>query len=69
MDKIVVVRVSLRLKHPVFGKFIVYSSTYKANDKNTQYNEGDTVEIAEGRPISRDKSWMVVCLVNTPRVI
>ncbi len=69
MDKTVVVRVERRVKHPIFGKIIVRSNKYKAHDENNQYNEGDTVEIAEGRPISRDKSWTVVRLLEAARVI
>ena len=55
MDKTVVVLVERRVKHPIFGKIIMLRS--KAHDESNQYNEGDTVEIAEGRPISRSKSW------------
>ncbi|KAA0891062.1 30S ribosomal protein S17 [Pusillimonas sp. ANT_WB101] len=69
MDKTVVVRVERRVKHPVFGKIIVRSNKYKAHDETNQYNEGDTVEIAEGRPISRDKTWTVVRLLEAVRVI
>jgi small subunit ribosomal protein S17 len=69
MDKTVVVSVERRVKHPVFGKIIVRSNKYKAHDETNQYNEGDTVEIAEGRPISRDKSWTVVRLLEAARVI
>ncbi|HWK62709.1 MAG TPA: 30S ribosomal protein S17 [Eoetvoesiella sp.] len=69
MDKTVVVRVERRVKHPVFGKIIIRSNKYKAHDETNQYNEGDTVEIAEGRPISRDKSWTVVRLLEAARVI
>jgi small subunit ribosomal protein S17 len=69
MDKTVVVRVERRVKHPVLGKTIVRSNKYKAHDENNQYNEGDTVEIAEGRPISRDKAWTVVRLLEAARVI
>ncbi len=69
MDKTVVVRVERRVKHPVLGKIIVRSNKYKAHDETNQYNEGDTVEIAEGRPISRDKSWTVVRLLEAARVI
>lgn len=69
MDKTVVVRVERRVKHPVLGKIIVRSNKYKAHDENNQYNEGDLVEIAEGRPISRDKSWTVVRLVEASRAI
>jgi small subunit ribosomal protein S17 len=63
------VRVERRVKHPVLGKTIVRSNKYKAHDENNQYNEGDTVEIAEGRPISRDKAWTVVRLLEAARVI
>ncbi|WP_397475827.1 30S ribosomal protein S17 [Pusillimonas sp.] len=69
MDKTVVVRVERRVKHPVYGKIILRSNKYKAHDETNQYNEGDTVEIAEGRPISRDKSWTVVRLLEAARII
>lgn len=69
MDKTIVVQVDRRVKHPVFGKFIMRSAKYKAHDEANQYNEGDIVEIAEGRPISRHKSWTAVRLVEAARVI
>lgn len=69
MDKTVVVQVENRVKHPIYGKIIIRTNKYKAHDENNQYNEGDTVEIAEGRPISRSKSWRVVRLIEAVRVI
>lgn len=69
MDKTVVVSVQTRVKHPVLGKFVNRTAKYKAHDESNQYNEGDTVEIAEGRPISKTKSWKVVRLVEAVRVI
>ena len=69
MDKTVVVSVERRVKHPVLGKIVIRSNKYKAHDEANQYNEGDTVEIAEGRPISRSKSWTVVRLLEAARVI
>ena len=69
MDKTVVVRVERRVKHPVYGKIVIRSNKYKAHDETNQFNEGDTVEIAEGRPISRDKSWTVGRLLEAARVI
>ncbi|NLC36222.1 MAG: 30S ribosomal protein S17 [Alcaligenaceae bacterium] len=69
MDKTVVVNVERRVKHPMLGKIVVRSAKYKAHDETNQYNEGDLVEIAEGRPISRDKSWTVVRLLEAARVI
>ena len=69
MDKSVVVSVVTRVKHPVLGKFVNRTAKYKAHDEANQYNEGDTVEIAEGRPISKSKSWTVVRLVEAVRII
>jgi len=69
MEKTVVVSVERRVKHPIFGKIIVRTNKYKAHDETNQYNEGDMVEIAEGRPISRDKSWTVVRLLEASRAI
>lgn len=69
MDKTVVVLVERRVKHPLYGKILIRTNKYKAHDEQNQYNEGDVVEIAEGRPISRDKSWSVVRLVTAARVI
>ena len=69
MEKTVVVQVERRVKHPVYGKIVMRSNKYKAHDETNQYNEGDTVEIAEGRPISRDKSWTVVRLIEAARTI
>ena len=69
IDKTVVVQVERRVKHPLYGKIMIRTNKYKAHDENNQYNEGDTVEIAEGRPISRSKSWNVVRLIEAVRVI
>jgi len=69
MDKTVVVLVERRTKHPLYGKIVMRSNKYKAHDEANQYNEGDIVEIAEGRPISRSKSWSVVRLLEAVRVI
>ena len=69
MDKTVVGQVERRVKHPLYGKIMIRTNKYKAHDENNQYNEGDTVEIAEGRPISRSKSWNVVRLIEAVRVI
>jgi small subunit ribosomal protein S17 len=69
MDKTIVVRVERRVKHPLYGKVVNRSKKYKAHDETNQYNEGDTVEIAESRPMSKDKSWVAVRLVEAARVI
>lgn len=60
MDKTVVVSVSRFIKHPLYGKFYKVSKKYKAHDENNKYKTGDTVEIVETRPISKDKKFKVV---------
>ncbi|MCC7058747.1 MAG: 30S ribosomal protein S17 [Burkholderiaceae bacterium] len=63
MQKTVTVLVERRVKHAIYGKYIVRSTRYHAHAE-TPYNEGDLVEIQEGRPLSRTKSWSVTRLVT-----
>lgn len=63
MQKTVTVLVERKVKHPIYGKYIVKSTKYHAHAE-TLLNEGDTVEIQEGRPISKTKSWRVTRLVQ-----
>jgi small subunit ribosomal protein S17 len=60
MDKTVVVSVSRFIKHPLYGKFYKVNKKYKAHDENNTYKTGDSVEIIETRPISKDKKFRVV---------
>ena len=60
MDKTVVVSVSRFVKHPKYGKFYKVSKKYKAHDENNKYNKEDKVFLAETRPISKDKKFIVV---------
>lgn len=60
MDKTVVVSVEVKYKHPLYKKTVRISSRYKAHDEGNSCGIGDKVEIAETRPISRDKRWRVV---------
>ena len=69
MNKTVTVLIERKVKHPLYGKFMVRSKKYHAHDETNQYNEGDMVEIAETRPISRTKAWRVTRLVEAARVI
>jgi small subunit ribosomal protein S17 len=64
MDKTVTVRVERRVKHPVYGKYVVRTTKYHAHDETNQVNEGDLVEIAETRPISKTKTWIVKRVVQ-----
>ncbi len=60
MDKTVVVRVSRLRKHPVYKKYVKLSKKYKAHDEENKYHVGDTVQIKESRPVSKDKNWTVI---------
>lgn len=64
MDKTVTVRVERKVKHPVYGKYVVRTTKYHAHDELNQVNEGDLVEIAETRPISKTKAWTVKRVVQ-----
>jgi small subunit ribosomal protein S17 len=60
MDKTVTVLVERRVKHPIYGKFIKRSTKLHAHDENNECNIGDVVTIAESRPLSKTKTWMLV---------
>jgi small subunit ribosomal protein S17 len=64
MNKTVTIRVERRVKHPVYGKYVMRSTKYHAHDETNQVNEGDLVEIAETRPISKTKTWTVKRIVR-----
>lgn len=64
MDKTVTVLVERRVRHPVYGKYVVRSTKLHAHDDTNQINEGDLVEIAETRPVSRTKTWAVTRVVE-----
>ncbi len=59
MDKTVTVKVSLRIKHPVYGKYISQSQKFMAHDEENACRIGDTISIVEARPMSRNKRWRV----------
>ncbi len=63
MDKTITVLVERRVKHPVYGKYISRSSKLHAHDEQNQCNIGDTVTVAESRPISKSKTWKLVEVV------
>ena len=66
MDKTVVVE-TVRLKmHPVYKKYVRVRKRYKAHDENNEYRVGDRVEIAGHRPVSKDKRWRVMRLIERP---
>ena len=60
MDKTVVVLVERRLPHPLYKKVITKRKKYKAHDRNNACRVGDVVRIRESRPLSKEKRWVVV---------
>jgi len=67
MDKTVVVAVETRMRHPLYGRIVRRTKRYKAHDAENQFHVGDRVEIAECRPISKDKCWRVSRLIEKAR--
>ena len=64
MDKTVVVAIKERVKHPLYGKIINRTKTFKAHDEQNECGIGDTVRVVETRPLSKDKRWRVVEIVE-----
>jgi small subunit ribosomal protein S17 len=67
MQKTVVVRIDRRVAHPVYGKMVQRSTRLKAHDEANTAKLGDTVRIMETRPLSKDKRWRVVEIVERAR--
>jgi small subunit ribosomal protein S17 len=67
--KTVTILVERRAKHELYGKIVARSRKYHAHDEAGEYHLGDLVEIAEGRPISKTKSWVVTRLIEKARVV
>ena len=69
MDKTVTVVVERKMKHPLYGKFIVKSTKYHAHDETNQCRAGDKVTISETRPLAKTKSWALVEVVERVEVV
>ena len=67
MQKTVVVAVERRVPHPVYGKMVTRTSKFKAHDEENTSKVGDRVRIMETRPLSKDKRWRVVEIVERAR--
>ena len=65
MDKTITVLVERRVKHPVYGKYITRSSRIHAHDESNECSIGDTVTVAETRPISKSKTWKLLEVVES----
>ena len=60
MDKTITVSVERKVKHPIYGKFVKKTTKFMAHDENNECSIGDTVRIMEVRPLSKNKCWRLV---------
>jgi len=64
MDKSIVIAVNRKMKHPMYGKYIKKTTKFVAHDEKNDCNIGDTVKIMETRPLSKNKCWRLVEIVE-----
>ncbi len=64
MEKSITIVVKTKAKHPVYGKFVSKTSKFVAHDEKNDCNIGDTVKVMETRPISKNKNWRLVEIIE-----
>jgi small subunit ribosomal protein S17 len=64
MEKSIVVAIERKVKHELYGKFLKKTSKFIAHDEENTCNEGDTVKIMETRPLSKNKNWRLVEIIE-----
>ena len=64
MEKSIVISVKQKLKHPIYGKFVNKTTKFMAHDEENTCNVGDTVKISETRPLSKNKRWRLVEIIE-----
>mgnify|MGYP002548322681 FL=1 len=64
MDKTIVVAIKTKVRHPLYGKMVNRTRKFKAHDENNECGIGDTVKIMETRPLSKDKRWRLVEVIE-----
>ena len=64
MDKTVVVSIKNRVRHPLYGKIMNQTSKLKVHDENNECGIGDTIKVMETRPLSKDKRWRLVEIIE-----
>ena len=64
MEKSIVVAVARKEMHPIYGKFVKKTTKFTAHDEKNECSEGDTVRIMETRPLSKNKNWRLVEIVE-----
>ncbi len=67
MDKTIVVAVENHVKHPLYGKIVKRTYKLKAHDEHNECGIGDTVRVMETRPLSKDKRWRLVSIIEKAR--
>ena len=64
MEKTITIAIERQVKHPIYGKFIKQTTKLKAHDETNDAREGDTVRIQETRPLSKEKRWRLVEIIE-----
>jgi small subunit ribosomal protein S17 len=64
MDKSIVVAIKRKVKHPIYGKFVNRTKKLMAHDEDNSCNIGDTVRISETRPLSKNKAWRLIEIIE-----
>jgi len=64
MEKTCTVKIERRLKHPIYGKFVKSTKKFTAHDEKNETSEGDLVKIMETKPLSKNKRWRVVEIIE-----
>ena len=64
MDKSITVAIERRVKHPIYGKFVGKTTKFMAHDENNDCKQGDLVKISETRPLSKNKRWRLVEIIE-----
>ena len=64
MEKSILITVKQKVKHPIYGKFVNKTSRFMAHDEENTCNVGDTVKISETRPLSKNKRWRLVEIIE-----
>jgi small subunit ribosomal protein S17 len=64
MDKSITISVKQKIKHPIYGKFVNKTARFMAHDEENTCNVGDTVKISETRPLSKNKRWRLIEIIE-----
>ncbi len=64
MEKSIVIVVKTKMKHPIYGKFVNKTSRFSAHDEKNECGIGDTVKVMETRPLSKNKRWRLVEIIE-----